>query len=169
MNQFAKTTRDGRAVTITPDERGMFVTAAVAGKVVYSGALGRVPLSADVPAGYTMSAGPVLLTDAEHEQVRALLREAAAAWALTPDGVAARYEALCLAVDAASGAAADNRAEAFDAGRLAGYFASGAAAADDAAVAAAERELAGFHAAHPEVRAALADLHDANVLRWMSR
>lgn len=176
MTEFRKTTRDGRAVTITPDPRTGFFTARVAGAVVYTGMIGRVPASAKVPAGYTMSAGPVLLTDAEVAQVRALMDEAAAAWALTPDGLAAKRESLALRLNAMIAGTADRRLDAFDADTeggyadgMGGYRSSGQEDRDEAAITVAGRELAEFDAAHPEILAALRAKRDADVLRWMER
>jgi hypothetical protein len=170
MNTFTKTLRDGRTATVTPIAGTGFVRAAIGGKEVYSGTLAVAPKLPNIPAEMTRRAGPVLLTEAEYDQIRAIQAAAWQAWLATPEGRAAdlkaQRESLLRALNAAGDAWTSGRADAQDNDSMDAYYA-GQDAQDQAAITAAERALADFDAAHPEIAAEIRRQREADVARWM--
>lgn len=170
MKSFAKTLRDGRTATVTPLAGTGFVRAAIDGKEVYSGTLAVAPKLPDIPPEMTRRAGPVLLTETEYDQIRALQATAQQAWLATPEGRAAdlkaQRETLVRAVNAAGDAWAYGRAAAQDNDTMDAYYA-GQDARDQAAIDAAERALADFDAAHPEIVIEIRRRREADLDHWM--
>jgi hypothetical protein len=169
MDTFTKTLRDGRTATVAADEHGSFIKAFIDGKEVYGGTLGVAPKLPGIPPEMTRRAGPILLTEAEYDQIRAIQAAAWQAWLATPEGRAAdlraQREALVRAVNAAGGAWADARASAQDNDTMGAYF-GGQDVRDQAAITEAEQALDVFDGAHPEIADEIRRQREADVTRW---
>lgn len=169
MDAFTKTLRDGKTATVAACEHGSFISAFIDGKEVYSGTLAVAPKRPDIPPEMTRRAGPVLLTEAEHDEIRALQEAARQEWLATPEGHAAslkaQREALVRAVNAAGNAWTDARAAAQDNDTMSAYF-GGQDERDQAAITKAGQALARFDAAHPEIADEIRRQREADVTRW---
>lgn len=169
MDTFTKSLRDGRTATVAAIEGGCFIRACIDGGEVYSGLLAVAPRQPGIPPEMTRRAGPILLTESEYDEIRALQSAARQARLDAPEGQAAslkyQRETLVRAAGNAAAAWTAARGAAQDNDTMGTYF-SGQDAQDRAAITEAGQALADFDAAHPEIAAELRSRHDADVARW---